>query len=152
MSSFLSQPGALRVAPGPSSPVPAFEGRLESKSTPPPEPGKPYLARLVLLVPAEVISFYMMLKAAAVNFLPWFGLICLALVILVRVKATAAGGKPEWMGVGISTVSFGLWLYATGGSLPWIPAPADEGIISVMVGVWTFLVPYYYTGTPPAKA
>lgn len=146
MSSSLSQPGALRVAPRPTLPA---QAGLESVA--PPEPEKPYLARLVLLVPAEVISFYMMLKASAVNFLPLFGLICLALVILVRVKATAAGGKPEWKGVGISTVSFGLWLYATGGSLPGIPAPADEGIISVLVGVWTFLVPYYYTGTPSAK-
>lgn len=155
MKNLFLQEGPLRVAPQPRASSSPQSGGLESHQMPAAVENdeKPYLARLVLLVPAEVISLYMALKPAAVNFLPWFGLICLALVILVRVKATAVGGRPEWLGVGISTGSFALWLYATGGSLPGLPPPADAGIISVAVGVWIFAVPYFYTGsTPPPTA
>lgn len=117
----------------------------------PTAPDKPYLARLVLLVPAEVISLYVALKQTAAAFLPQFGIVCLLLVILVRWKATTGeDGKPEWGSVLISTLSFGLWIYSVGGSLPWLPAPKDPGVISVAIGVWTFAVPYFYQGGKPA--
>ena len=111
-----------------------------------PSPEKPYLARLVLLVPAEVISLYVAMKPAAEKFLPAFGLVCLLLVILVRIKATWADGRPEWGSVSISAVSFGLWVYSTGGSLPWLAPPTDAGVISVAIAVWTFVVPFFYQG------
>lgn len=154
-------PLRLRRPAPPAAPVavPRHESYI-GEPLPPPAPAPapaaeeepPYLARLVLLAPAEVISFHALLKPAAVNFQPWFGLICLVLVFLVRMKATAVGGKPEWRSVWISTGSFALWLYATGGSLPGLPPPADAGIISVAVGVWTFVIPYIYTGAPPDPA
>ena len=51
------------------------------------------------------------------------------------------------IGVVISSVSFVLWVYATGGTFPQLPAPtAPTGIIPVAIGVWTFLIPYVYKG------
>jgi hypothetical protein len=140
----LLKAGSLSIGspPMPARPSTGFESDVKA----PAQVEKPYLSRLVLLVPAEVISLYVAFKTAAVNFLPWFGLVCLALVILVRIKATSQEGKPEWGAVFISTVSFGLWVYSTGGTLPGIPAPADPGIISVAIGVWTFVTPYFYQG------
>ena len=146
-----SETGSLRIGPLPKSR--SSDGQEEAidngAAAPPPapaEPEKPYLARLVMLVPAEVISLYVALKPAAEKFLPAFGVICLLLVILVRWKATAGpDGKPEWGGILISTLSFALWIYSVGGSLPW-PPPQDSGVISVAIGIWTFAVPYFYKG------
>lgn len=91
------------------------------------------------------------MKPAAEKFLPAFGLVCLLLVILVRVKATWEDGRPEWGSVGISAVSFGLWVYSTGGSLPGLPAPADAGMIAVAIAVWTFVIPFFYQGEKAAE-
>jgi hypothetical protein len=48
-------------------------------------------------------------------------------------------------------VSYVLWIYATGGYLVnehfAVPA-AYNGIVSVAIGVWTFLLPYLYKGDP----
>ncbi|MFD0894289.1 hypothetical protein KBB96_09760 [Luteolibacter ambystomatis] len=162
MSAPLSPPGSLRVGPAAPAPVRPADPGLEAVEPPangaPPQapataPDKPYLARLVLLVPAEVISLYVALKPTAVNFLPQFGIVCLLLVILVRWKATkGTDGKAEWGSVVISAISFGLWIYSVGGSLPWLPAPKDAGVIAVAIGVWTFTVPYFYQGAKPASA
>ena len=146
------EPGSLRIgkaAPIERPHVAGMELEAVPQTTEPP-PEKPYLARLVLLVPAEVISLYVAMKPAAENFLPTFGLACLLLVILVRMKATWADGGPEWGSVGISAVSFGLWIYSTGGNLPWLPAPTDAGVIAVAIAVWTFVVPFFYQGEKAA--
>ena len=47
----------------------------------------------------------------------------------------------------IATVSFVLWVYATDGYFLHFRRPANvPGLISVSVGVWTFLLPYLYKG------
>jgi hypothetical protein len=142
------EPGSLRIGkaiPTGEAHRAGMELEAVSPATAPP-PEKPYLARLVLLVPAEVISLYVAMKPVAKDFLPSFGLVCLLLVLMVRMKATWADGGPEWGSVGISAVSFGLWIYSTGGSLPWLPAPKDAGVIAVAIAVWTFVVPFFYQG------
>jgi len=111
--------------------------------------GNNYLARLVKLIPAEVVALYLTFKAVAVDFLGFWSLICLALVVLVRIIATQAPNKgPQVPAVIIATVSFILWIYATGGyflSLQ-IPATWPPGVISAAIGVWTFIVPIIYKG------
>ncbi|MGC4013371.1 MAG: hypothetical protein QM755_02470 [Luteolibacter sp.] len=148
--SLVPESGSLRIGPPPPPAPSVLENIPGAPPQPPPATDKPYLARLVLLVPAEVISLYVAMKQAAEKFLPAFGLVCLLLVILVRAKATWADGRPEWISVGISAISFSLWIYSVGGALPYLPAPADPGIISVAIAVWTFAVPYFYQGTKPA--
>lgn len=159
---FFSGEGALKV--GSHSPPPrprprprpgAFESAnaAPAPADPAAEPGdKPYLARLVLLVPAEVISLYVAMKPLAANFIDSFGLVCLFLVLLVRMKATTDKGKPEWISVLISVISFGLWVYAVGGQLPLLPDNIDPNVMAVSIAVWTFAVPYFYRGQAPAPA
>ena len=156
---FFSGEGALKVGSHsrPQS-CPPRRGNFEAASNVPPpdttaEPGdKPYLARLVLLVPAEVISLYIAMKPLAAKFIDGFGLVCLFLVLLVRMKATTDKGKPEWISVLISLVSFGLWVYAVGGQLPLLPDQFDPNVMAVSIAVWTFAVPYFYRGQAPTPA
>jgi hypothetical protein len=70
-------------------------------------------------------------------------------VILVRTLGTRRDGqKIQWLVVLISSISFALWVYATGGNFLNIALPSTPGIISTAVGVWTFLIPYFYKGDP----
>ncbi len=115
-----------------------------------PLPSDPYLARLVKLVPSEVVALYLTFKEVAVTWLGIWGLICLVLVVLVRAVATRGKHQPIQFGaVAIACISFVLWVYATGGTILDLPLPSNvPGLISVAVGVWTFVVPYIYKGDP----
>jgi len=111
------------------------------------EEGDPYLARLVKLIPAEVVALYLTFKEVAVSWLGIWATICLGLVILVRALGTRESGKVQKATVFVASVSFVLWVYATGGHFLTFTWPATiPGIISVSVGVWTFGVSYLYKG------
>jgi hypothetical protein len=141
--------GALRIykpAKPPTGPIAATEG--EDNEPESRKPGDPYLARLVLLVPSEVLALYLTFKETASSFLGTWAAICLALVIFVRTVGTHKAGKSIQLGsVLIATISFVLWIYATGGYLLSWKLPSNyPGVISIAIGVWTFVIPYWYKG------
>jgi hypothetical protein len=81
-------------------------------------------------------------KETAVTWLGVWATICMGLVALTRTLGTHEAGKRVQVGaVLVSMVSFALWVYATDG-LPESP----PGLISVAIGVWTFLIPLIYKG------
>jgi hypothetical protein len=108
-------------------------------------PTDEYLERLVKLIPAEVVALYLTFKEVASSWLSIWAWICLGLVVLVRSLGTyTKGRRVQWLAVIVASVSFALWVYATGGYL--IEMDLPTGVISVAVGVWTFIVPIFYKG------
>lgn len=108
-------------------------------------PADEYLERLIKLIPAEVVALYLTFKEVASSWLHIWAWICLGLVVLVRSAGTFTDAKRvQWRAVIVASVSFVLWVYATGGHLVELSLPT--GAISVAVGVWTFLVPMFYKG------
>jgi len=104
-----------------------------------------YLARLVKLIPAEVVALYLTFKEVAATWLDVWAWICLVLVIIARAFGTKGAQKSPQVGaVLLAAFSYVLWIYATGGHLVQIDLPA--GAVSVAIGVWTFLVPIFYKG------
>jgi hypothetical protein len=92
-----------------------------------------------------VVALYLTFKEVASGWLPVWAWICLGLVVLFRAFGThAAGRNVQWTAVFVASVSFALWIYATGGYLVRVTLPA--GAISVAIGVWTFVVPMFYKG------
>jgi hypothetical protein len=128
---YLSQGPASVAAPGP----PGYGG-------------DPYLQRLVKLVPSEVLALYITFKEIATSWLGIWAAICLVLVVFVRTIGTHQAGKPiQIIAITVATVSFVLWVYATGGYFFELKLPANiPGVISIAVGVWTFIVPYICKG------
>ena len=133
----------LRIRAGQTT----LEANSDSTST-----SDDYLTRLVKLVPAEVIALYLSFKASAesIDHLPLWGFICLLLVILVRTVGTKQTGKPfQLIAVLVAVISFILWIYGIGQKI-W---PLDfafgwlsGAFSSISIGVWTFVVPYFYKG------
>ena len=111
-------------------------------------PGDPYLTRLVKLIPSEVLALYLSFKEVAASWLGIWAMICLVLVFIVRTVGTRQAGKQvQWGAVVIALVSFILWIYATGGYFLQIHLPASvPGIVSVAIGLWTFVLSYVYRG------
>jgi hypothetical protein len=99
-------------------------------------------------VPAEVLALYLTFKEVATTFLGVWATICLILVVVVRTIGNRQAGKPiQIAAIAIASVSFVLWLYASGGYLLSAKLPANSsGVVSVAIGVWTFLLPYLYKG------
>ena len=130
--------------------VPAGAGPDTGVPSPPPKKGDQYFERLLKLVPAEVLALYITFKEIAASWLGIWAAICLVIVVFVRTVGTAQAGKPiQVAAVVVATVSFILWVYATGGYFLQFKLPEKmPGIISVAVGVWTFMVPYFYKGDP----
>ncbi len=105
-----------------------------------------WMARLTKLIPGEVLAVYLAGKSYAHNWIGTWAAVCLVLVIVVRAWGTKDPGRsPQWAGVGFSTISFVIWIYAMGDRLLAWQAP-DPGIASAAVLVWTVLVPILYRG------
>lgn len=112
---------------------------------------KDYIARLVKLIPTEVVSLYLVgtgilqKNTDRVAWLVW-AVICFVLVIVVRIFGTSdAKNKvpPEIPVVIISAVSFLIWIYSLGGPLIQLWHFPDE-YAWMAVLVWTFVIPIIY--------
>lgn len=140
---------------------------IVAQGVPPPSPpqagptgAQQYLARVLKLIPAEVVSLYQgvrgIMETASAGgdadakvwllWLPWVGLL---LVIFVRAwgtrDSTGSWRTVQWGAVAIAAVSFIVWVVSLGHPMaclefnkPWLG--------SVLLMVWPFLVPYFYKG------
>ncbi len=112
-------------------------------------PVDPWLARLVKLVPAEVVAVYLAGRPlAAARFADQWPVVCLLLVVIVRAWGSSDRRGPQWISVAIATVSFALWVQATGGRFLGWSLPADAAGLAVLV--WTTLVPVFWRGDETA--
>jgi hypothetical protein len=130
-----------------SGPLRIHAGPKAGGTAAPPE--DPYLARLVKLIPAEILALYVAFKEVASTWLGTWAMICLALVVIVRCFATKTDTfrSAQIWAVLVAAISFALWVYATGGQLDgWTLPTSMPGLISILTAVWTFLVPYLYKG------
>ncbi len=107
---------------------------------------KHWMERLVKLIPSEVVAVYVAGKGYAISWLGIWSVVCLLLLLIVRIWGTNDPSKGvQWVTVGVSAVSFVIWVYAMGGQFLNIVLP-DPGIASAAVLVWTVLVPIIYKG------
>jgi hypothetical protein len=129
--------GPLRLNTSPRS---ATVGR-------PAGPLDPWLARLVKLVPAEIVAVYLAGRPLAqARYSGTWPVACLVLVVIVRAWGTSDRRGPQWVSVAISAVSFALWVYAMGGRF--LTYNVDVNLAALGVLVWTTLVPIFWRGDP----
>ena len=112
-----------------------------------------YQGRLMKMIPAEVISLYLLggsriPEGQRVGLLVW-SIVCLIVVVASRVYGTTDPKKnqtPHWGVVFISSVAFVVWLYFLGGvfKLYGLHVPYIGELL--MLG-WTSIVPIVYKGT-----
>lgn len=110
----------------------------------------PYLAKLVMLIPGEVIGLFVFGKKQIVDaeLLSWWAVVCFLALLVIRWKATSEGTKgPQKGAIFISAVSFVLWLYLMGAHLPYATlAPRFDVVPTLAVALWTTLMPSIYKG------
>jgi len=112
-------------------------------------PIDPWLTRLVKLVPAEIVAVYLAGRPLAQErYAGLWPIACLVLTILVRAFGTSDRRGPQWLTVLVSSVSFVLWVYATGGHF--LTYEVDVNLAALAVLFWTTLVPVFWRGQPAA--
>lgn len=111
-----------------------------------------YLERLLKMIPAEVISLYLvgsgLVSAEPPVALTIWAALCLAGLVVIRAYGTADSLRhlpPDWVHVAISAMAFVIWVYSLGGPF------ASYGLHipyvgSLLVLAWTFFVPLFYKG------
>jgi len=111
-----------------------------------------YLDRLMKMIPAEVVSLYLVgngfiPREQPVVLVVW-AVVCLAGVFVVRAYGTSdpqSNLSPDWVHVAISAVAFVIWVYTLGG--PFAASDLYEPYVgSLLVLAWTFFVPIVYKG------
>ena len=111
-----------------------------------------YLSRLVKLIPAEVISLYLVGEGfippkERVILLAWT-LVGIVAVVVVRSRTTsdtAANENVQWSAVAVSAVSYLIWVYSMGGVFA-LYGLHIAYVGSLLVLAWTFFMPYVYRG------
>lgn len=118
-----------------------------------------YLQRLLKLIPAEVQMLYSVglpfltgadsaasTKSNALSSGAW-SWACLAVLVLIRAKLTAGLDKrAQWWAVGISAVSFGLWVLLSKGGFAGIPVSVDSNVVAAVTLLWVTVLPFLYKG------
>lgn len=112
------------------------------------DPGSPvgnWLERLVRLIPSEIVIVYLTGRSHAGAIPDAWPVICLALLVVVRVWGTREPPKgPQWIAVGISAVSFVVWVLAIGGRFAGLSLDQDTAALVALV--WGVVAPILYRG------
>lgn len=134
--------GSLRIGNGLGF-GPASEVGLTSGESP------PYMESLAKLFPAEGAALGALAAGFAEDKL-WLSIILTiaiaGLVFVLRVFATqpANGGKTDWIAVIIATISFFLFALSIRAFGTFLGgAEAHSGLMAVIAGIWTALVPLF---------
>lgn len=119
--------------------------------------GDDWGSRIAKLVPAEALGLYG--SAAALVTAPpgstrtislsVIALIAAGFAIFIRYRSTydPATKAPQWSAIGISLVSFFLWLLALGTPTSPIGMPADLSFVAPVAAlIWGTLLPHLYKG------
>lgn len=113
-----------------------------------------YLGRLIKLIPAEVISLYLVGKGfieTEQNLLLFWTVFGLGAVLIVRLYGTADPKEhqpPQLPAVFIACISYLVWVYSMGDVSALIGIHYPK-IGSLLVLGWSFVVPYFYKGDRP---
>ncbi len=118
---------------------------------------KSYLDRLLKLIPAEVLSLYLVgigiiPKDKATPLIVW-GFFCLIAVGIVKAYGTsdsARGIKADMIHVTLSMIAFVIWMYSMGGPFAYYNL-YESYIGSLLILAFTFIVPYLYRGQPDTR-
>jgi len=113
---------------------------------------KEYLGRLLKMIPGEIVGLYMIgsgfIPAGKPAILTIWSVVCLILLVILRLWGTAdpAQGKPSQpIPVAIAAIAFVIWLYWLGG--PFVQYGIYLNYVgSLLVLVWSFLIPIFYKG------
>jgi hypothetical protein len=110
-----------------------------------------YLGRLIKLIPAEVISLYLVGKGIIEKDQSWllgWTIFCFLAVLVVRLYGTAEPKEnkpPQLLAVAIACVSYLVWVYSMGDVFTLLNLHSPKAG-SLMVLGWSFVVPYFYKG------
>lgn len=161
-------PSTLRIKPPASKKLVANDTMAEEGTN----EYDSYLARLAKLIPGEAVSIYLtarnMMSSGSdnpenVNLIcpenGWLPLVGLIPLLIIRIFGTRVLNPEEssllkkndieWSLVGISAISYMLWIYAIGDCFFGIFQDISDMYIAITVMLWTFLVPYLYKAPKP---
>jgi hypothetical protein len=121
-------------------------------SLPPSDTFDSYLDRLLKMIPAEVISLYLVgggliPEDQGLALAIWAG-VCLIGVVLLRAYGTADPAQnksTDWIHVAISSVAFVILVYSLGGPFQEYGLHVPY-VGSLLVLAWTFFLPIFYRG------
>lgn len=114
---------------------------------------KDYLDRLLRMIPGEVVGLYMIGSGfiPADQMRPWlivWAIICFIAIFVIRIFGTADPAKdkgPQPIPVLIAAGAFVIWLYWLGG--PFVLFGIHRPFIgSLLVLLWSFIIPIFYKG------
>lgn len=149
-------PAPLRIARPPNATdravnVPPTSGNNAS------ELAQDYVARLVRLIPAEIVALYLAgrglilgyggERASSAGVWSAWTAFCFGCLVLTRIAGTRDIRRKipaEWPAIVIAAISFGLWVYSLGDVFNIALKIWDPLLAGLLVLGWTFVTPFIY--------
>lgn len=117
-----------------------------------------YTKNLTKLIPGEALSLFVAGSNLQVppSFEGWkiWPAFCLVAAVIFRWAATKKKGswQPQWWAIGISAISFILWVYTQGEwFLSWRISADYKYIVNYVMLFWVFVIPGLVTGDPETR-
>lgn len=108
-----------------------------------------YLSRLLKLLPSESVALFTLGAALFKDFRGQLVSLVVGLLVLlaIRVRSTrsAMTGRPQWMAVAVSVISYLVWIVVLGGPVA-MRITDDPRYAVLFMAAWTTLVPTFYKG------
>jgi len=110
----------------------------------------PYPEKLVKLFPVEGVGLTTLVVGLGGSLLALSVILTILIaagVFVVRMFATKPtnGGKSDWWAVGIATVSYFMYAVSVGAFSTFGNPQALATSMGVIIGIWTFVVPFFPT-------
>jgi len=117
------------------------------QDAPPADPFKEYMDRLARLIPSEALLAYVTGYGIAPQHGWWWAPVCLVLVLVIRTWGTSdRSHRPQFVAIGISAVSFVLWVLSMEGNFFHQGFEHDMRIPALLTIAWTAVLPVVYRG------
>jgi hypothetical protein len=103
----------------------------------------PYQDRLLKLIPAEVVSVYLVVNEMLAKKALWMSWVAFGLLFIANIAYKRKAGVTDLLQLALTAIAFVLWVMVIGGPFSQLSTKYHE-FASILVPIYTLFIPLVY--------